>query len=908
MSDVQIMVNKLVSKANEAEKELLKLNQEQVNTIVRAMALAGVNQHMYLARLAVEDTGMGIYEDKVTKNLFATEYVYHNIKYERTVGVIRDREEEGFAEVAEPVGVIAGITPVTNPTSTVMFKSLISLKTRNPIVFAFHPRAQKCSAAAAQVMYEAAVKHGAPENCISWIPEPSIEATQALMQHDGVSLILATGGAGMVEAAYKSGRPALGVGPGNVPAYIEKTANLRRAVADIIVSKTFDNGVVCASEQAVIVDREVASQVRRLFEELGGYFLNQEEQNRLEAYLIDPETKSINPEAVGQSATTIAARAGISVPSDTTLLIAEVAGVGPDYPLTREKLSPVIAFLEAENTMQGICLCEQMTQFGGLGHSAVIHSEDKEVIREFIKRVQAGRLLVNTPSVHGAIGELYNANTPSLTLGCGSMGGNSTTDNISVHNLLNIKRVARRRRRMKWFRLPERIYFEPGSLQYLSKLYDRKRAVIVTDETMVKLGHVERAIRQLEKNNVDIRVFAEVEPDPSVDTVMKGTRLMHDFQPDLIVALGGGSPMDAAKAMWLFYEYPDTEFEALRLRFADIRKRTYKYPKLGVKATFVAVPTTSGTGSEVTAFAVITDKKRGIKYPLADYELQPDVAISDPSLVETLPPAATADTGIDALVHAIEAYVSVLASDYTDAMAMKAIELIMQWLPEAYRNPSNFTAREKMHNAATIAGMAFTNAFLGINHSLAHVLGAHFHIPHGRANAILLPHVIRYNASRASKLAAYPQYEYPTADEHYAAISRHLGLPSSTTEEGVNSLVKAVRGLIRNLDIPLTIAAAGIDENRFLAEVDDMAYEAFADQTTTSNPRAPLVSELRDIYLQAYYGSDRPHTGKDTRSAPKQVSDEVDAAVTNLANKLLRPQFIDPNLATSNGRSDGLKK
>lgn len=895
------MVDELVRKANQAEEEFLKLNQEQVDTIVRAMALAGVDQHMNLARMAVEETKMGVYEDKVTKNLFATEYVYHNIKYEKTVGVIKDREEEGFAEVAEPVGVIAGITPVTNPTSTTMFKCLISMKTRNPIVFAFHPKAQKCSAAAAQVMYQAALAHGAPEHCISWIPKPSLEATQTLMRHPGVSLILATGGAGLVQQAYTSGRPALGVGPGNVPAYIEKSANLRRAVADIVMSKTFDNGTVCASEQAVIVDKEVYDEVKRLFQELGAYFLNDEEATRLTAYAINQEKKSINPAIVGQPATKIAAEAGIQVPGDTTILVAEVEGVGPDYPLTREKLSPILAFLRAESIEHGICLCEQMTQFEGLGHSAVIHSENQEAIREFTKRVQAGRLLVNTPSVHGAIGEIYNANTPSLTLGCGSMGGNSTTDNISVHNLLNIKRVARRKMRMKWFRLPERIYFEPGSLEYLSKLYDKRRAVIVTDETMVKLGHVERAIRQLEKNNTDIRIFSEVEPDPSVDTVLKGTRLMHDFQPDLIVALGGGSPMDAAKAMWLFYEYPDTDFEALRLRFADIRKRTYKYPKLGVRATFVAIPTTSGTGSEVTAFAVITDKRRGVKYPLADYELQPDIAIIDPTLVESLPPAATADTGVDALVHAIEAYVSVLASDYTDAMAMKAIELIMRWLPEAYRNPGNFKAREKMHNAATIAGMAFTNAFLGINHSLAHVLGAHFHIPHGRANAILMPHVIRYNASRPSKLAAYPQYEYPEADEDYAAIARHLGLPASTTKEGVNSLIKAVSDLTRQLDIPATIAEAGVEEPKFLSALEDMAYEAFEDQTTTTNPRAPLVSELKDIYLQAYYGYDswkaresrenKNNEENEVRSAPRQASDQVDIAIANVSTKLLGPQF-----------------
>ncbi len=879
------MIDELVQKAKKAERLLLQLNQQQVDTIVRAMALAGVDEHMSLARMAVEETKMGVYEDKVTKNLFATEYVYHDIKNQKTVGAIKTLEIEGYDEVAEPVGIIAGVTPVTNPTSTTMFKCLIAMKTRNPIIFAFHPNAQNCSVEAAQIMYQAALAHGAPKDCIRWIPKPSLEATKSLMEHNDISLILATGGAGMVQQAYSSGRPALGVGPGNVPAYIEKTANLRRAVADIVVSKTFDNGTVCASEQAVIVDTEVVSDVRRLFEQLGGHFLHPEQISQLENYAINQEKNTINAKIVGQSALKIAEDAGIDVPEGTTILMVDVDGVGPDFPLTREKLSPILAFLVAQDTDSGICLCEGMTQFDGLGHSAVIHSENQEVIREFTKRVQAGRLIVNSPSVHGAIGEIYNANTPSLTLGCGSMGGNSTTDNISVHNLLNIKRVAGRRNRMKWFRVPERIYFEAGSLEYLSKIYDKTKAVIITDRTMIQLGYVDRAIRELEKNKVATRVFADVEPDPSTDTVIEGTKVMKEFQPDLIIALGGGSPMDAAKAMWLFYEYPDTDFEALRLRFADIRKRTYKYPKLGIRATFVAIPTTSGTGSEVTAFAVITDKKRGVKYPLADYELLPNVAIIDPTLVQSLPAEATADTGIDALVHAIEAYVSVLASDYTDALALKAIELVMKWLPEAYHNPTNFQAREKMHNAATIAGMAFTNAFLGINHSLAHVLGAHFHIPHGRANAILLPHVIRYNAQRPSKLAAYPQYEYPEADRDYACIAKYLELPSSTVAEGVESLIRAITDLAKNLNLPTNLAEERVDEERFRGVVRDMAYEAFADQTTTTNPRQPLVTELEEIYLQAYYGSDYMRSRQDdVHAAPHQVADQVDIAIASLVN------------------------
>jgi acetaldehyde dehydrogenase/alcohol dehydrogenase len=849
---VLAMVDKIVLNAKQAERDFLQYSQAEIDHIVKAMALAGVDKHMELARLAVEDTKMGVYEDKVTKNLFATEYVYHSIKYEKTVGLINTEEEGGFAEVAEPVGVIAGITPVTNPTSTTMFKSLIAVKTRNPIVFAFHPKAQKSSAEAARVMYQAAIKAGAPENCITWIPEPSVEATRYLMRHPAISLVLATGGAAMVEAAYSSGRPALGVGPGNVPAYIEKTANLRRAVADIIVSKTFDNGVICASEQAVIVDQEIYQQVKDLFRQLGGYFLNPVETKVLEELVIDREQKMINPRVVGQRATVIAKMAGIHVPDNTQLLIAEVEGVGEDYPLTREKLSPIIAFLKARDTEHGICLSEQMTEFGGLGHSAVIHSEDQEVIRQFAKRVQAGRLIVNSPSVHGAIGEIYNRMTPSLTLGCGSMGGNSTTDNISVRHLINIKRVSQRKVRMKWFRVPERIYFEAGSIQYLSKLYNHKRAVIVTDKTMVQLGLVEKVMRQLEKINIDAKVFLDVEPDPSVETVKKGARMMADFGPDLIIALGGGSPMDAAKGMWLFYEYPETNFEDLRLKFADIRKRTYKYPKLGLKATMVAIPTTSGTGSEVTAFAVITDKERGIKYPLADYELTPDIAILDPDLVKTMPPSLTADTGFDALVHAVEAYVSVLASDFTDAMALKATELIFQWLPVVYKEPDHMQAREKMHNAATMAGMAFTNAFLGINHSLAHVLGAKFHLSHGRANAILMPYVIKYNASMPTKLIAYPKYEFPEADRRYMELARYLGLPAGSVAEGVESLIQAVINLRKELNLPATLEEAGIKAEELEGVVKEMAYKAFADQTTTSNPRMPLVEELEMIYRLAY--------------------------------------------------------
>lgn len=864
---LQTVIDDLVKKANRAQERFMGYTQEQINAIVKAMALAGIERHMELARMAHEETGMGVYEDKVTKNLFATEYVYHDIKYDKTVGIIEENWEEGYVKFAEPIGVIAGVTPVTNPTATTMFKSLIAIKTRNPIIFSFHPKAIKSSIAAARTMLDAAVAAGAPENCIGWVEEPSIEATNLLMKHPGIRLILATGGTGMVGAAYSSGKPALGVGPGNVPAYIEKTANLRRAVADLILSKTFDNGMICASEQAVIIDRDVATEVKAIMEDYGCYFLKPNEIEILSKVAIDEKRGSMSPAVVGQPATRIAEMAGLKVPSDTKILVAELKGVGPEYPLSREKLSPILACYVVADYREGIRRCEEMTEFGGLGHSAVIHSEDQQVIETFASQVRTGRLLVNSPSSHGAIGDLYNTNTPSLTLGCGSMGGNSTTDNVSVNNLINIKRVAIRKDRMKWFKIPQKIYFEFGSLQYLAKMKGKK-AFIVTDPFMVKLGFVEKVTYQLDKVPIEYEIFADVEPDPSVETVMAGCRAMNHFQPDIIIALGGGSAMDAAKGMWLFYENPETEFETLRLKFADIRKRAFKFPQLGKKATFVAIPTTSGTGSEVTAFAVITDKKKNIKYPLADYELTPDIAILDPELVMTVPKTVTADTGLDVLTHAVEAYVSVMASDYTDALAEKAIKMVFEYLPKAYKNGQDKQAREKMHNASCLAGMAFTNAFLGLNHSMAHILGGKFHIPHGRANAILLPHVIRYNAQKPTKFAAFPQYEYPKAGERYAEIARFLGLPAETKEEGVNSLINAIRDLMGQLDIPMSLAEAGVDRVRFERELREMSDIAFNDQCTGANPRMPLVTEIEAIYREAYgspvLGSDKVKKGKST--------------------------------------------
>lgn len=848
------MIDSLVHKALVARDEFMKLDQEQVDRIVKNMALAGLDKHMELAKMAVEETKRGVYEDKITKNIFATEYIYHNIKYEKTVGIINENEEEDYYEVAEPVGVVAAVIPVTNPTSTTMFKALICAKTRNPVIFSFHPGGQQCSAEAARVMYEAGLKAGAPKNFITWIEQPSIEATQALMHHFGVALILATGGAKLVCSAYSAGKPALGVGPGNVPCYIEKSAKLKRAITDLILSKTFDNGLICASEQAVIVDREIADEAMQLLQENGCYFLSPVEVERLTAVAISEDRTHVNPDIVGQSAFTIAQMAGLSVPEYTKILIAPLEGVGTDYPLSQEKLSPILAFYVVDNHQQGIERCVQMVEFGGLGHSAVIHSENQEIVQQFSDAIRVGRIIVNSPCTHGAIGDLYNTNVPSLTLGCGSYGRNSTTSNVGVKNLINVKRVAKRKDKMQWFKVPDRVYFMPGSVQYLTKMPGIERALIVTDKVMLQLGYVDKVIYHLRKrqNYVAIEVFDQVEPDPPLEMVEKGVDAMRHFNPDTIIALGGGSAIDAAKGMWLFYEHPEVEFEFLRMKFLDIRKRTYKYPKLGRKVKMVAIPTTSGTGSEVTAFTVITDKGKEIKYPLADYELTPDVAIVDSDFVMSIPPNVTADTGLDVLTHAVEAYVSVMASDYTDALAIKAIELVFKYLPKAYRNGDDREARTKMHNASTIAGLAFTNAFLGINHSLAHKLGGQFNISHGRANAIMMPHVIAYNASPPSKFASFPNYEYYVAHIKYQEISKHLGLPAGTPAEGVSSLINAIHNLMKELDMPFTIAECGIKPQEYAAVIDKLAEHAFEDQCTTSNPRMPLITELAQLYRQAY--------------------------------------------------------
>ena len=855
--NVNEMIDGYVAKAQKALNEFMALNQEQIDAIVKAMTLAGLDKHMELAKMAVEETGRGVYEDKITKNMFATEYVYHSIKNEKTVGVIAENDLEDYEIIAEPVGVVCGVTPVTNPTSTTMFKALISVKSRNPIIFGFHPGAQKCSAAAAKIVLDAAVAAGAPENCIQWIEYPSIEATNALMNHPGVATVLATGGSGMVKAAYSTGKPALGVGPGNVPCYIHKSADLEQAVNDLILSKTFDNGMICASEQAAIVDKAIAPKFEKLMKKYGCYFAKPDEIKKLSDYCIDSEKGAVNPVIVGKPATWIAEQAGVKVPEGTKILLAKLDGVGPEYPLSREKLSPVLAYFIVDSTEEGIDRAEEMVMFHGMGHSAVIHANDEDVIQKYAATMKASRLIVNSPSSHGAIGDIYNTNMPSLTLGCGSYGGNSVSGNVTTVNLINQKRVAKRRVNMQWFKVPDKIYFEHNSIQYLEKMPNITRAFIVTDPGMVSLGYVDKILYYLRKRteHVHCEIFSDVEPDPSIETVKRGAQMMDEFKPDVIIALGGGSAMDAAKGMWLFYEHPDVDFNSLRLRFLDIRKRAFKFPKRGNKAQLVAIPTTSGTGSEVTSFAVISDKKNNMKYPLADYELTPNIAIIDPQFVMSLPKSATADTGLDVLTHALEAYVSVMASDYTDGLAMKAIQLVFKYLPRAYKNGAeDAEAREKMHNASCMAGMAFTNAFLGLNHSIAHKIGGEYHVPHGRANAVLLPHVIKYNASTPSKFVSFPKYKKFIADEKYAEIAAFLGLPAKTTEEGVQSLINAVIDLMKEVNEPLSFSECGIDEETYMRNVPDIANKAFEDQCTTANPKLPLVKEIEQIMIDAYKG------------------------------------------------------
>ena len=857
-SEVDTMIDALVEKAQVALQEFLKLDQEQVDHIVHEMALAGLDKHQELARMAVEETGRGVYEDKVIKNMFATEYIWHDIKNEKTVGILDENEMEGYVEVAEPVGVICGVTPTTNPTSTTLFKCLIAVKTRNPIIFGFHPSAQKCSAEAARIVYEAAVKAGAPKNCIQWIDKPSIEATGALMNHPGVATILATGGPGMVQAAYSCGKPALGVGPGNVPCYINKSADLHRACTDLMMSKTFDNGMICASEQSVTALASIYDEVKKEFAYRGAYILNKTEAKKV-GDVIQVDGK-LNPKIVGQSAYKIAEMAGVKVPVGTKVLIGETDGVGPDYPFSREKLSPVLALYKAETYEDAVENAKKLLEYGGLGHTSVLYTNSQNFDRAkyYGHVMMSSRTLVNMPSSQGAIGDIYNfALNPSLTLGCGSWGGNSVSENVTPKHLLNIKSIVKRRENMLWVRIPQKVYFKYGCLPTaIGDLEGRKKAFIVTDKFLYSTGILNDLLHQLDNMGIATEVFADVEPDPTIQLARKGLERINSFQPDVLIAVGGGSPMDATKIMWLMYEHPEISFEDVAMRFMDIRKRIVRLPELGKKALMVAVPTTSGTGSEVTPFAVITDEETGNKYPLADYALTPNMAIIDTQLVMKMPKRLTAYSGIDALTHALEARVSVMASDYTNALAMEAAKLVFGYLPRCFNNGAmDEEAREHMHNASTMAGMAFANAFLGVCHSMAHKLGGMYHVPHGLANAMLICEVIKFNSTDCpTKQGTFPQYKYPHAKAAYANLATYCGFGGRNDDESVANLIKAIEKLKAELEIPKSLKEYGIDEKTFLAQLDELAVKAFDDQCTGANPRYPLIEEIKEMLLNVYYG------------------------------------------------------
>lgn len=864
LSPAQAEVNQLVENGLQALDEFLQLDQDQIDYIVAKCSVAALDAHGELAKLAIEETGRGVFEDKATKNLFACEYVVNHMRHLKSVGVIKEDEVQGLTYIAEPVGVVAGVTPVTNPTSTAIFKSLICLKTRNPIIFGFHPNAQQCSIAAAKVVYEAAVKAGAPKNCIQWIEHPSMEATSALMNHPGIATILATGGNAMVKAAYSCGKPALGVGAGNVPAYIEVTADIKQAVNDIALSKAFDNGMICASEQAVIVDKEIYDDVKAQFKNYNVHYANKKEKEMLELYMFGVKAFSknineakLNPNIVGKSAAWIAEQAGFTIDQRTSIIIAECKEVGPNEPLTREKLSPVLAMLKSESVEDGLNKSEAMVMFNGIGHSAAIHTANADLAKRFGERIKACRIIWNSPSTFGGIGNVYNAFIPSLTLGCGSYGHNSVSDNVGAINLLNIKKIGKRRNNMQWFKVPSKIYFERDSIEYLHSMRDVERVFIVTDRSMVDLGYVTRVTDQLEqrRNKVQVQLFCDVEPDPSIQTVKKGLSLMQAFRPDTIIAIGGGSSMDAAKGMWLFYEQPDVNFDDLKQKFMDIRKRAFRYPELGKKSKLVCIPTTSGTGSEVTPFAVITDKEENKKYPLTDYSLTPTVAIVDPALTMSLPASITADTGMDVLTHATEAYVSTLASDFTDGLALQAVKMVFEYLPRAVANGKNDPeAREKMHNAATLAGMAFANAFLGVNHSLAHKIGAEYHVPHGRANAILMPYVIRYNGTKPEKPGVWPKYNYYKADEKYCELARLIGLKFNTVQEGVEAYAQACLDLGKDCGIKMNFKDQGIDAKQWESTLEKIAYLAYEDQCSPANPRVPMVKDMIEILKDSFEG------------------------------------------------------
>ena len=852
--DVQTVIDELATKGVEALDAMANFTQEQVDHIVHQAAIAALDKHMYLAKLAVDETGRGIYEDKAIKNMYASEYIWNSIKNDKTVGVIAEDKEQGLVSIAEPVGVICGVTPTTNPTSTTIFKALIALKTRNSIVFAFHPSAQKSSAEAARIVRDAAIEAGAPKDCIQWIEEPSIEATGLLMNHPKIATVLATGGPGMVKAAYSTGKPALGVGAGNVPSYIAADAKVKRAVNDIIVSKTFDNGMICASEQAAIVDAAIYDEVKAEFEAHQCVIISKKADiAKLEKVVLNEARTAVNGAIVGHSAIEIAEKAGLKVPAGTKMLLAEIPDATMEHPLALEKLSPVLALIKSDGVEDGFKKAEGMLNLGGLGHTAVIHTENEELQLQYGIRMKACRVLVNSPSAEGGIGNIYNNMIPSLTLGCGSHGHNSVSHNVSSFDLLNVKTLSKRRNNMQWFRVPPKIFFEKDSITYLRHI-EAERVMLVCDPGMVQFGYADLVKRQLELNRhrPAVDVFSDVEPNPSTNTVYKGLERFVDFQPDVIIALGGGSAMDAAKAMWMFFEHPDVSFFGAKQKFLDIRKRTYKIP-YAQKTTFICIPTTSGTGSEVTSFAVITDSETHIKYPLADYALTPDIAIVDPALVMSVPASVTADTGMDVLTHAIESYVSVMASDYTRGLSLQAIKLVFENLEHSYRFGDE-ESREKMHNASTMAGMAFANAFLGINHSLAHKVGPMFDIPHGRTNAILMPHVIRYNGRDPQKHAMFPKYDYFRADKDYADIARFMGwgTDKQSDAELVEVLAQKVYELGVAVGIDMNWKGQGVTKKLLQDTAYTLAEHAYEDQCTTANPKEPLISELKEIIEIAF--------------------------------------------------------
>ena len=865
-----------IKQLREAQKKFATYTQEQVDEIFRQAALAANHNRIKLAKLAVEETGMGIVEDKVVKNNFAAEYIYNQYKNMKTCGVLEEDKTSGITKVAEPIGVISAIVPTTNPTSTAIFKCLIALKTRNAIIISPHPRAKNATIEAARIVLEAAVKAGAPEGIIGWIDQPSVELSQNVMRESDI--ILATGGPAMVKAAYSSGRPALGVGAGNTPAIIDESAHIKMAVNSILLSKTFDNGVICASEQSIIVLEEVYDEVKKELAERGAYILKGEEIDKVRSIILN-EKGGLNADMVGQSAYKIAKMAGVNVPESAKVLVGEVTSVELEEPFSHEKLSPVLAMYKAKSFEEALDKADRLIELGGMGHTSVLYTDqlkNRDRVLTFGERMKTARTLINMPAAQGAIGDLFNFKlAPSLTLGCGSWGGNSVSENVGPKHLINVKSIAERRENMLWFRVPEKTYFKYGCLPVaLAELGEmgKKKAFIVTDKVLFEMGYTNKVTEVLEAQGIQYKIFSDVEPDPTLRCARAGAAEMTNFQPDVVISLGGGSAMDAAKIMWVMYEHPEVNFHDLAMTFMDIRKRIYKFPTMGQKAMMVAIATSAGTGSEVTPFAVITDEETGVKYPLADYELTPDMAIVDAELMMTSPKGLTACAGIDVLVHAVEAYVSVMASEYTNGLALEAIRLVFKYLPGAYNEgTTNIKAREKMAHASCMAGMAFSNAFLGINHSMAHKLGAFHHLPHGMANSLVMKEVIKFNATDApTKQAAFAQYKYPNAAWRYARIADHLGLGGNTEAEKVELLLKAIDELQNKVNMPKTIKDAGVSEVKFFETLDEMVEQAFDDQCTGANPRYPLMKELKEMYITSYYGENAKNEAKAEAATTKK--------------------------------------